>query len=163
MPVSCAYCNLLWGNWAHATRSKSSRGRKNGISMLLAKWGDSHFFCAAAAWEDEDTIRGDMTAMCIPRSRSTSLGDLWPILERLIWTFEKKPQEGSDAAPEMHRDRVNDNSTPQCIASTFPLASCFPQSFSAIFLVFFCPRCKFKWNANRMVCIFCRFLQQLCR
>ena len=44
-------------------------------------------FCAAAAWEDEDTIRGDMTAMCIPRS--TSLGDLWPILERLIGIFEK--------------------------------------------------------------------------
>ena len=54
-----------------------------------------------------------MTAMRIPRS--TSLGDLWPILERLIGIFEK-PQEASlrlsvSAAPEMHRDdRVNANS-----------------------------------------------------
>ena len=147
----------MWGNWAHATRSKSSRWHGRGRNVLVGKTGRFALFSALLR---RGKMASDMTvAMCIlvPLGRSTPLCDLWPILERLIWTFEKKPQEGSDAAPEMHRDRVNDNSTPQCIASTFPLASCFPQSFSAIFLVFFCPRCKFKWNANRMGCILCRF------
>ena len=75
-----------------------------------------------------------MTAMCIPRP--TLLGDLWPILERLIRIFEKPQEErvSVSAAPEMHRDRVNENSL-HCV--DFSVGILFPTLVFGYFSGFF--------------------------